>query len=500
MVDGVLSGMVCFPEMSPVRVAIKRDEAHLSRRNPDLRIFPIVLLAFCFFIFFPSCRGKRAGASPKVPIILLSIDTLRADHLSCYGYGLETSPAIDKFAGESVLFENAISPSPVTTPSHVSMFTATTPPVHGRANISETHGYYEPLPSKIVSASEVLKANGYITLGLHGGGNVEGLCGLKRGFDFYAHVPFESLNSRLAEVIRSYRASSRPFFIFLHHYVCHDPYTKGPKELRLRFAGGHEEESTSIIDEIESLKDHGQRRKRFWRHFDLKIPVERELVTALYDGGVCYSDALFAETVDVLKKEGLYEDALIIVLSDHGEEFYEHRGKLHWRLFIETLHVPLLVKFPNQKFGGRRVSGDVRTSDLFPTVFEYLGIKPLPLSFQGQSFLPLVLNKGTYDPLIMSFSPWGNRVRFHGEGIVFVNEPVNRDSEPYWIFDRKNDPREKVNLADAKPELLRQMESRSREILRQQQQLSFLFKDKSRKREKIDDSVIETLRALGYVK
>jgi arylsulfatase A-like enzyme len=488
-IDGILSGVVCF-----------RQETGIKRPRLVFRRLLVVPLALSIFVSFPACRRERTDAAPKVPIILLSIDTLRADHLSCYGYGLETSPTIDSFAREAVLFENAFSPSPVTTPSHVSLFTATTPAVHGRINISSTDGDYEPLPARIISAAEVLKANGYITLGLHGGGNVEGLCGLKRGFDYYASVPHESLNSRLAEVIRSTRTSADPFFIFLHHYACHDPYTKGPRELRLRFAKGHEAESTSIIDEIEGLKDSDQRRKRFWRHFDLKIPVERELVTALYDGGVLYSDALFAGTLDVLKKEGLYEDALIIVLSDHGEEFYEHRGKLHWRLFIETLHVPMLIKFPNQKFGGRRISGDVRTSDLFPTVFEYLGIKPLPPSFHGESFLPLVLNKGTYDPLIMSFSPWGNRVRFHGQGFVFVNEPVDRGEEPYWIFDRKSDPREKVNLADAKPELLRQMESRSREILRQQQQLSLLFRDKSGKREKIDEDVLETLRALGYVK
>jgi len=462
------------------------------------RTLIIALLVCNILLSLPSCRRGRENAASKVPIVLLSIDTLRADRLACYGYGEETSPSIDRFAGESVLFEKAISPSPVTTPAHVSLFTATTPVVHGRTNISDNKENYEPLPAGIISAAEVLKANGYITVGLHGGGNVEGLCGLKRGFDYYAPVPDEDLNSRLANLIQSHRASDNPFFIFLHHYACHDPYTKGPKDLRLRFAKGRKDEWTSLIEEIEDLDIFAQRRERFWKHFDLTNSAGREQVMALYDGGVLYSDDLFGDTLNILKREGLYDDALIIVLSDHGEEFFEHGGRLHLRLFIETLHVPLIIKFPHGKFGGRRVLEEVRTFDLFPTVFEYLRIKPLPVSFQGMSFMPLILDRGTYNPSIMSFSPRGDRVRFHSQGLVFAHEPLN--SVPYWVFDRKTDPLEKINLADQRPELLKQMEYQSRGIMREQQQLAFLFRSESGPRVEIDERVIERLRALGYVK
>jgi len=485
--------------MPPSSPAVRKEGIHIRPRKSGFRRLLIAMFAFHIFFCLPSCRRERADAAPMVPIILLSIDTLRADHLASYGYGLDTSPSIDEFARESVLFENAISPSPVTTPAHISLFTATTPVVHGRTNISaHKNKDYEPLPAGIISAVEVLKANGYITLGLHGGGNVEGLCGLKRGFDYYARVPDESLNSRLADLIQSYRTSTSPFFIFLHHYACHDPYTKGPKDLRLRFTKGRKDELASIVDEIEGLGLFAQRRLQFWKHFNLASPADRELVMALYDGGVLYSDSLFGETLDVLKREGLYDDALIIVLSDHGEEFFEHGGRLHSRLFIETLHVPLLIKFPHRKFSSRRVREEVRTFDLFPTVFDYLKIKPLPVSFLGLSFMPLILDRGTYHPSIMSFSPRGDRVRFHSQGLVFAHEPLN--SVPYWVFDRKSDPLEKVNLADKKPELLRQMEYRSREIMGEHQQLAFLFRNKSGSRVEIDERVIEKLRALGYVK
>lgn len=464
------------------------------------RVRKALLFTFLTACCLPACRREGDSRVSKVPIILLSIDTLRADHLSCYGYGLETSPSIDRFAREAVLFENAVSPSPVTTPAHVSIFTATTPLAHGRTNISSQKKGYVPLPAGIISAAEVLKANGYITLGLHGGGNMEGLCGLKRGFDHYAEVPHEGLNSGLEDIIKSYRTSASPFFIFLHHYVCHDPYTKGPKDLRLRFAKTRKDELASIIDEIEGLDNFGQMRRKFWRHFDLASPVDWELVAAMYDGGVLYSDALFAGMLDVLKREGLYEEALIIVLSDHGEEFFEHGGKLHARLFIETLHVPLLIKFPRGKFNGRRISEDVRTFDLFPTIFDYLGIKARPVSFQGESILSLISGKGTYAPSVMSFSPWGNRIRFHDQGYVFADEPINRIGVSHWLFDRKKDPGERVNLAGSRPELLRRMKAKSRELMRQQQELARLFKSESGARVEIDKEVIEKLRALGYVK
>jgi arylsulfatase A-like enzyme len=468
-----------------------------SRPGPrELLVFGLVIIAsFCL----PACRRGAESGARKVPVILLSIDTLRADHLSCYGYGLETSPAIDRFAREAVLFENAISPSPVTTPAHVSIFTATTPAVHGRMMISNFGGQYEPLPAGIISATEVLKANGYITLGLHGGGNVDGVCGLKRGFDYYAPVPAESLNSRLEDMIHRCRTPASPFFIFLHHYLCHDPYTKGPRDLRLRFAKSRLDELGSIIDEMED-PDLTHRRRRFWTHFKVAGQADRELVRDLYDGGVLCSDSLFAGMIDVIKREGLYEDALIIVLSDHGEEFFEHGGKLHARLFIETLHVPLLIKFPRGKFGGRRIPDDVRTFDLFPTIFEYLGITERPASFQGESFLPLISGGGRYEPLVMSFSPWGDRIRFHDQGFVFANEPTNKARIPNWLFDRKKDPQEQVNLADSRPDLLRRMESRSREILREQQELALLFKNQSGVRVEIDKEVLERLRALGYIK
>src|SRR4030067_1187147 len=118
--------------MPPVIFVVGKKGVHNRPRKSGPRPLFIAPLAFHVLLCLPSCRREGADAAPKVPIVLLSIDTLRADHLACYGYGLETSPSIDRFAGESVLFENAINPGHPPTPAHVSLFPATTPAVHGR--------------------------------------------------------------------------------------------------------------------------------------------------------------------------------------------------------------------------------------------------------------------------------------------------------------------------------------------------------------------------------
>lgn len=463
------------------------------------RKFFIILASSAALFILESCRPReRAVSAPRVNIILMSVDTLRADHLGCYGHKEETSPRLDEFVKNSVLFEKAISPSPLTTPAHISLFTATTPRVHEVYNIIGGTKNFRPLPAGIITATEILKANGYITIGLHGGGNVDGVTGLERGFDYYAHVKADKINQNLEEFIQEYKTQGNPFFIFLHHYLCHDPYIHGPSEFRYHFLKGRRDQLPFDLDEVEGQKSFAQKCAKFWENFDISDPEDREMLISLYDGGIFYSDHLFQGTLDILKNEGLYDNSFIVFLSDHGEEFYEHGGKLHLRLFIETLDVPLIIKFPDGKFNGIRIPEEVRTFDLFPTLFEYLKITPIPPSFQGISFLPLLSKEGVYSPLVMSFAPHARRLRFHDEGFVFSHQPLKKTK--YWIFYKKADPLEQSNLADQRPELLNQMKSKSREIMQEQERIAALYKYKRRERPQIDEKVIEKLRALGYIK
>ncbi len=186
--------------------------------------------------------------SPEKPnIILFSIDTLRADHLSCYGYSRETSPNIDKFSRESILFKKAVSQSHFTTPSHMSIFTALTPFGHQIDN-PLPRGSHRRVSDSIVMLAEILKKNGYTTIGLHGSGNVGEWFGFDRGFDHYSPDFYEwekdytASREGLAPIkdsirgwIETSRKEKKPLFLFLHHYLCHVPYLKGPPEFRQHF-------------------------------------------------------------------------------------------------------------------------------------------------------------------------------------------------------------------------------------------------------------------------
>ncbi len=356
------------------------------------------------------------SSAPPVPdqpnIILFSIDTLRADHLGCYGCGSETSPAIDEFARGAVRFANAFSQSPITAPSHMTLFTALSPPVHGVNNVSP-EGIAHILPEKITTMAELLKRNGYRTLGFHGQGQVAAEMGFDRGFDEYlplfeqwfisgADWPiFKTVCGPIQRRLQECRRREEPVFLFLHHYICHDPYVKGPRDIRTRFLKEKVEGlpfSSNNREEDRRIGDSDQ----FWKKVELAEAGHRQHIISLYDGGVYYSDLVFKSVIDLLKQNNIYENSIIILLSDHGEEFYEHGGKQHGRLWVEHLHVPLLIKFPGGMFAGTVIENPVRLMDVMPTLFQMLDIS-IPEPVQGVSFLPLITKKGSYSPVISSY-------------------------------------------------------------------------------------------------
>lgn len=401
----------------------------------ELKKTGIPIIALVCLLSAVSCRpAAEPTARPRPNIILFSIDTLRADRLGCYGYNRPTSPEIDRFAKDAVFFANAYSQAPITTPSHMSLFTALSPPVHGVNNICP-EGLRHRLDDGVVSIVETLKDRGYINVGMHGGGQVAGAIGFQRGFDEYADRfdQWESLSgrdqarleglppilNRVGNWLAASRAKGKPLFLFLHHYLCHDPYVKGPAEFRDRFLGENDRGSGREYREKRSSQD-------FWRGVDLNEPRQHRQIVSLYDGGVYYSDYVFGRLMDLLKTTGAYENSLVILLSDHGEEFNEHGGKTHGRLWDEHLHVPLLIKFPGNEHGGEVVEKPVRLMDLMPTVCDYLGI-PLDHPVQGISFLPLVAGGGNYSPPIVSYRTCtsheaidGYSIRLLKDGYVYI--------------------------------------------------------------------------------
>lgn len=470
---------------------------------------------------------SRFARPPRPNIVLISIDTLRADRLGCYGGPAGISPHIDAFCGESVQFLRASSQAPSTTGSHMSLFTGLLPAVHRVTNWVLREDLAKrfdlaPLAAGIPTLAQYLRENGYRTVGLHGGGHVAPFFGFDRGFDLYSDAiidwgKFYSSRAQqggLLSRLRTARASKRPYFLFLHHYLCHEPYLAAPAWVRQRFLPDPEPglpldwdgvmPGRGLFDKkalpaaaADNPKPYTRYYETFWKKIDDGNPRHRRHVRALYDSGVHYADMVLGRIVELLKREGMYDQALIVVLSDHGEEFWEHGGIVHRNLFKETLHVPLLVRFPGGEFGGRRVKSPVGQFDLMPTILEYLRIKPR-LRLQARSLLPLVRAEKEPPRRVISFSDGADSLRFHEGPFVYSDQAV----EKRWgerLYNFYFDPLEKRNIIAGSPALQARMRALAAGIMREQLGLRARIHAGPAKGSAISPALRKQLETLGYL-
>lgn len=480
------------------------------------RLLKIAGLASLAALLGAGCGRK----TPRTPVILFSIDTLRADRMGCYGYSRPTSPRIDEFARDSVLFESVLAPAPETAPSHMSIFTALSPAVHGVRNyrIDLTDGSVEKvrgraLSSRIKTLPEFLQAHGYLTAALHGGAQIGEGMGFGRGFDLFEpafdrwfrdekgyRARIEDLGEIEDEIrawIRRSQKEGKGLFLFLHHYVCHDPYLSGPEDIRQRFL----ENPVPGIPRKASDVDFADRdlniRDQFFRNFDPNREDHVRHISDLYDGGVLYSDLIFGRLTDLLKAEGIYNEALVILLSDHGEEFYEHSGRLHRNLFRETVAVPLIVKLPFAEHAGRRVSATVQGADVFPTVAEVLGLDLNAELLQGASLLPLAAGEGDYRGDPVSFSGDGRDLRITRDGYTYIDQRIRRVRRRLFA---ESDPLERENLAEQLPEVLNRMREEARRIKAEHRARGEeIHAGEDPAASEADEAKLKELRALGYI-
>ena len=313
-------------------------------------------------------------------VILVSIDTLRPDHLGCYGYSRPTSPNIDGFVPETAFFSTVVAQAPSTAPSHASMFTSHLPSRHG-ALVTKKQG----ISPKVATLAEILKERGLITGSFNGGGQLGKVFGFSRGFDehkAYAGVNYgdEILAVRIEEAIRWLnRNKGRQFFLFLHTYEVHAPYAPSD-EFAAYFAADYKGQLPKRIDQ--KLINRINKGK-------LKLSKDdRDQMVNLYDSEIRQMDSGFSRLIAYLKAQGLYDSSMIILTSDHGEEFGE-RGRMgvhSYTLYDELLRVPLMIKFPHGHFAGSRIDAQVRSIDIAPTILDVLG-RPVPRSFEGQTLI-----------------------------------------------------------------------------------------------------------------
>jgi len=430
-----------------------------------IRIILLSLPLPLWHLFVLPLYAENDGGPPKPNVILITIDTLRPDHLGCYGYKAIQTPHIDKLALESARFTTVVSQVPQTLPSHCTILTSTYPMFHG---IRDNVGYR--LDNSKTTLAEVLKRQGFQTGAFVGSYVLDSRFGLGQGFDTYddhfnpeknsdGFLKLEQLERRAEEVVDhavrwlEKTNSSSPFFVWIHLYDPHDPYEPPP-------------------------------------------PFKVRYKSRPYDGEIAYVDEQVGKLITYLGKKGFYEKSLIVLTGDHGESFGEHREFKHgYFLYDTTLLVPLLIKPVRQTFGKQVIEEQVRLVDIAPTILQILEL-PRVADFQGTGLLGLLAGKQkhlqleayseTYYPAQFGASALRSLRRLNTK---FIEAPRPE------LYDLSQDPAEVKNIYPDNQALAHQLKNRLEEM-------NSLFADKGSNKNSqvaLNSEELEKLGALGYV-
>jgi arylsulfatase A-like enzyme len=426
-----------------------------------------------------TCGGDRedraVGPDHRAPqrIILVSLDTVRTDHLGIYGYDRPTSPAIDGFAASAVVFDDAVAQASATLASHASILTSRIPSHHGAFFAKQ-----RALGVDVTTLAGILRRAGYRTIAFTGGGQLSPQFGLDRGFEEYQETRFNQNFHQTAGLgIRWLREHRRErVFLFLHTYEPHHPYVA-----RDHFPGLESEYDGPLPPVIppELLKEIT---------FGKREIDERDLryIVHAYDSDLRSTDEGFRRLLRFLRRQGFFEDALIVLTSDHGEEFGEHGG-VGWHghtLYEELLRIPLVIKLPGNAHAGTRVSSSVRSLDIAPTILDYAGL-PVPDDFQGVSLRPQMSGRSAPGDL-----PALSELDADPARVSYRRRPWKLDGAR--LFDLDADPLESQDRAPTETRQVEELERAAEEWLA-------LRPPPRSERVTLEDESREQLEALGYV-
>jgi len=420
------------------------------------------------------CRGQ-----PRQPsVLLISIDALRADRLTVYGHPRPTSPFLAELAASGAVFENAFVNTHGTTTSHTTMLSGLYQGTHGVGMESSSDVVRAPIPAAVPLLQETLRAAGYATIGITDGGNVGRKFGFARGFDVFddrgggIRWTGPRLERALAEARRERPAA--PVFAFFHTYAVHSPYDPSPEHRRLLGVPDSVPPATTRL-----LRDHVQDAERLGG-------ARLAEISALYDAEIRQADDELRALFQRLRSAGVLENCLVIVTSDHGEEFGEHGGLLHrGLLYDELLRVPLLVAGDGRP-GGRRETRLVSTVDIVPSILGHVGL-PVPRGLPGRSFLAPA-RAGSEERVFAQYG--GSRFAVRTAAWKLIASQSGR----LELYDLTSDPGERQNLADVQVEARERLRGALQEWKAQQRPVA-----QSGPELTLEAEEIERLRALGYL-
>lgn len=424
-----------------------------------------------------------ARQAPRHNVILYMVDTLRADHLGCYGYDRPVSPRIDAFAKKATLFRHAVAQSPWTRPSVVTLLTGLLPRTHGVQR--KRHS----LAGEAVTLAETLKEQGYRTAGFVTNGNVARSFGVAQGFDTYELMHRKrsaatDVHARTVQWLDAEWKGDAPFFLYLHTVEPHAPYSP-PAPFRQRFAPQVRDEALTRMNTLKRLQEG-------------KLPATPEIrrdLLALYDAEIAANDAAFGDLLDLLVRRGLWEETVIVFVSDHGEEFLDHGGWDHGKtLHSEMLDIPLIVRIPGVG-NGRTVTKQAQHADVLPTILDALGIQ-IPTAVEGRSLLPWMAGDvGPAETEEIAFS-WLDE---HGVQAASATTPdwrlIHQCAPKIGrsLYDRQTDPREQKDLNEESPVRAGYLDSRLKAGERPRQGALKAGQGA------MDAELRQQLQALGYV-
>jgi len=452
----------------------------------------IMLLALVALV---SCQDERKP--PRINVIIAVIDTLRADHLGHYGYTRETSIALDRFRGQASVFNECYAPAPWTVPSTVTLLTGQFTSRH------RVTRFLDKLDSSVVTLAEVLRDGGWNTAGFSFNPLVGPHRRLDQGFTSFNEVPdgksrfYPDIGEMFTEIGAWLDSGPRqPFFIFLQPMNVHGPY-QVPEHRRSVLLGHPPGREFSFQDEVWNHVMWGQSE---WR--DRVTDGYLRSFVDQYDTAIRYSLDELGAFFDDLAEQGLYDDSLIIVTADHGEELYDHHGFGHsYTLHREVLRVPLYIKMPRQQ-RCKTVSGRTSLMDILPTVAEVIGIETGP-DVDGRSLVPLI--HGHADPEAFDDRPLLFHTEWQHRGIarailsgryklIEIEKNYEKLENVHRLYDVEADPGEITDLSDERPDVVRQLREEMRSGFAE-----FGYPVEAVDQHTLTDEEQEKLRALGYM-
>lgn len=399
-------------------------------------------------------------------ILFLGIDSLRRDHMSCYGYSRLTSPHLDRVADEGTLFEDAFSPHIPTTPGYAGMLTGRDVFGCDRVSLREPG----PIMDEIVTLPEILRGLGYVS---HGIGLDDRLC---KGFDHYHGFGggwggWDSRPLRKAEqmhavakpLLDDLARGKKPWLLFLRHMDPHTPYLPPEPFDRLFYQG---DECDPSNDSMQPVWDF----KPFAEYFRSWMPpgiTDKDWVIGQYDGEVAYMDSTIALLLQRLEELGLEEDTIVVVTSDHGETLYDHGCWFdHHSMYDPTLVVPMIYRWPGHVEAGKRVRGMCMLADIVPTLLDLMGQDALneKHAFDGRSLWPLARGEAPapYSEIFITECTW---MRKHGLRtaewkLIEALEPDFHGFPKRELYNLIEDPEELVNVAETEKDIYAMLRKR----------------------------------------